>query len=90
MQATTFKKRTLVTFEVDESSEELVVSVLRVFYVGQRLGGLVACFGSTVLLGGPMWQLCGRTSSRDQRRSTTPNAFAQVSRTMSSFATNSR
>jgi len=43
MRTTTFKKRTLVAYEVDESSDEVVVNVLGVFHGGQdweaALGG---------------------------------------------------
>lgn len=35
MRTTTFKKRTLVAYEVDESSGELVVNVVGVFHGGQ-------------------------------------------------------
>jgi plasmid stabilization system protein ParE len=35
MRTTTFKKRTLIAYEVDESSDELVVNVLGVFHGGQ-------------------------------------------------------
>lgn len=35
MRTTTFKKRTLVAYEVNESSGELVVNVLGVFHGGQ-------------------------------------------------------
>ena len=35
MGTTTFKKRTLVAYEVDESSGELVVNILGVFHGGQ-------------------------------------------------------
>jgi len=35
MRTTTFKKRTLVAYEVDESSDEVVVNVLGVFHGGQ-------------------------------------------------------
>lgn len=36
MRTTTYKKRTLVAYEVDESSGELVVNVLGVFHGGQN------------------------------------------------------
>ena len=35
MRTTTFKKRTLIAYEVDESSGEVVVNVLGVFHGGQ-------------------------------------------------------
>jgi toxin ParE1/3/4 len=35
MRTTTFKKRTLIAYEVDESSAELVVNILGVFHGGQ-------------------------------------------------------
>lgn len=35
MRTSTFKKRTLVAYEVDESSGELVVNILGVFHGGQ-------------------------------------------------------
>jgi toxin ParE1/3/4 len=35
MRTTTFRKRTLVAYEVDESFDELVVSILGVFHGGQ-------------------------------------------------------
>lgn len=35
MRTTTYKKRTLVAYEVDESSAEVVVNVLGVFHGGQ-------------------------------------------------------
>ena len=35
MRTSTFKKRTLVAFEVDDSSGELVVNILGVFHGGQ-------------------------------------------------------
>jgi len=35
MRTSTFKKKTLVTYEVDESSGELVVNILGVFHGGQ-------------------------------------------------------
>lgn len=35
MRTTTFKERTLVAYEVDESSGELVVNILGVFHGGQ-------------------------------------------------------
>ena len=35
MRTTTFRKRTLVAYEVAESSDELVVSILGVFHGGQ-------------------------------------------------------
>ena len=35
MRTTTFKKKTLVAYEVDESSDELVVNVFGVFHGGQ-------------------------------------------------------
>jgi toxin ParE1/3/4 len=35
MRTTTFKNRTLIAYEVDESSGELVVNVLGVFHGGQ-------------------------------------------------------
>lgn len=35
MRTTTFKKRTVIAYEVDESSGELVVNVLGVFHGGQ-------------------------------------------------------
>lgn len=35
IRATTFRKRTLVAYEVDESSGELVVNILGVFHGGQ-------------------------------------------------------
>jgi plasmid stabilization system protein ParE len=35
IRTTTFKKRTLIAYEVDESSGELVVNVLGVFHGGQ-------------------------------------------------------
>jgi len=35
MRTTTFKKRTLIAYEVDESSGDLVVNVLGVFHGGQ-------------------------------------------------------
>lgn len=35
MRTTTFKKRTLIAYELDESSGELVVNVLGVFHGGQ-------------------------------------------------------
>lgn len=36
MRTTTYKKRTLVAYEVDESSSEVVVNVLGVFHGGQN------------------------------------------------------
>jgi toxin ParE1/3/4 len=36
MRTTTFKKRTLIAYEVDESSGELVVNVVGVFHGGQN------------------------------------------------------
>lgn len=36
MRTTTYKKRTLVAYEVDESSGEIVVSVVGVFHGGQN------------------------------------------------------
>ena len=36
MRTTTFKKRTLIAYEVDESGDELVVNVLGVFHAGQN------------------------------------------------------
>lgn len=36
MRTTTFKKRTLVAYEVDESSGEIVVNVVGVFHGGQN------------------------------------------------------
>lgn len=36
MRTTTFKKRTLIAYEVDESSDELVVNVVGVFHGGQN------------------------------------------------------
>lgn len=43
MRTTTFKKRTLVAYQVDESSGQLVVSILGIFHGGQdweaALGG---------------------------------------------------
>jgi plasmid stabilization system protein ParE len=36
MRTTTYKKRTLVVYEVDESSGELVVNILGVFHGGQN------------------------------------------------------
>jgi plasmid stabilization system protein ParE len=35
MRTSTFKKKTLVAYEVDESSGELVVNILGVFHGGQ-------------------------------------------------------
>lgn len=35
MRTITFKKRTLIAYEVDESSDELVVNILGVFHGGQ-------------------------------------------------------
>jgi len=35
MRTTTFRKRTLVAYEVDESSGELVINILGVFHGGQ-------------------------------------------------------
>ncbi len=35
MRTTTYRKRTLVAYEVDESSDELVVNILGVFHGGQ-------------------------------------------------------
>lgn len=35
MRTATFKKRTLIAYEVDESSGELVVNILGVFHGGQ-------------------------------------------------------
>lgn len=35
MRTTSFKKRTLVAYEVDESAAELVVNILGVFHGGQ-------------------------------------------------------
>src|SRR3954449_4744433 len=35
MRTTTFKKRTLIAYEVDESSGDLVVNILGVFHGGQ-------------------------------------------------------
>jgi plasmid stabilization system protein ParE len=35
MRTTTFRKRTLVAYDVDESSDEVVVNVLGVFHGGQ-------------------------------------------------------
>lgn len=35
MRTTTFKKRTLVAYEIDESSNDVVVNVLGVFHGGQ-------------------------------------------------------
>jgi plasmid stabilization system protein ParE len=35
IRTTTFKKRTLIAYEVDESSAELVVNILGVFHGGQ-------------------------------------------------------
>jgi hypothetical protein len=35
MRTTTYKKRTLVAYEVDESSGDLVINVLAVFHGGQ-------------------------------------------------------
>lgn len=35
MRTTTYKKRTLVAYEVDDASGELVVNVLGVFHGGQ-------------------------------------------------------
>ena len=35
MKTTTFKKRTLIAYKVDEASDELVVNVLGVFHGGQ-------------------------------------------------------
>jgi plasmid stabilization system protein ParE len=35
MRTTTFRKRTLIAYEVDESSAELVVNILGVFHGGQ-------------------------------------------------------
>ena len=35
VRTTTFKKRTLIAYEVDESSGELVVNILGVFHGGQ-------------------------------------------------------
>jgi plasmid stabilization system protein ParE len=42
MRTTTFKKRTLVAYEVDESSGELVVNVVGVFHAGQK-GEVALC-----------------------------------------------
>lgn len=42
MRVTTYKKRTIVAYEVDESSGELVVNILGVFHGGQNW---VAAFG---------------------------------------------
>jgi plasmid stabilization system protein ParE len=36
MRTTSFKKRTLVAYEVDESSGELVINILGVFHGGQN------------------------------------------------------
>lgn len=36
MRTTTFKKRTLIAYEVDHASDELVVNVLGVFHGGQN------------------------------------------------------
>lgn len=36
MRTTTYKKRTLIAYEVDESSDELVVNILGVFHGGQN------------------------------------------------------
>jgi toxin ParE1/3/4 len=41
MRTTTFKKRTLIAYVVDESSGELVVNVLGVFHGGQDWEGAV-------------------------------------------------
>lgn len=38
MRTTTFGKRTLAAYEVDESSGEVVVNILGVFYGGQDWG----------------------------------------------------
>ena len=35
MRTTTYRKRALVAYEVDESSEEVVVNILGAFYGGQ-------------------------------------------------------
>ncbi len=35
MRTTTFRKRTLVAYDVDESSDEVAVNVLGVFHGGQ-------------------------------------------------------
>ncbi len=35
MRTTRYKKRTLIAYEVDESSDELVVNILGVFHGGQ-------------------------------------------------------
>jgi toxin ParE1/3/4 len=36
MRTTTYKKRTLIAYEVDESSDELVINILGVFHGGQN------------------------------------------------------
>jgi toxin ParE1/3/4 len=36
MRTTTYKRRTLVAYEIDESSEELVVNILGIFTSGQN------------------------------------------------------
>ena len=38
MRTTTFRKRTLIAYVVDESSDELVVNILGVFHGGQDWG----------------------------------------------------
>lgn len=39
MRTSTFKKKTVVAYEVDESSAEFVVTILGVFHGGQDWGG---------------------------------------------------
>lgn len=97
MRTTTYKKRTLVAYEVDESSGELVVNVLGVFHGWPGLGGRAQRRPGRPGVG-PMtrpcvanaWQMRGRRFVGGRRRSTIVKASAQVSPTMPTMTVNSR
>ena len=89
MRTTTYKKRTLVAYEVDESSGELVVNVLGVFHGWPGLGGRAQRRPGRSGVG-PMtrpcvanaWQMRGRRIDGDHSWPTLFNAFPQVRATM--------
>ena len=92
MRTSTFKKRTLVAYEVDESSGELVVNILGVFHGGQDWEAALGQDQSDPEAGRDVF-VRGKCVAGGPRRppaTNALNAFAQVSRTLPTMTTNGR
>lgn len=93
MRTSTLKKRTLVAYQVDESSCETVINILGVFQGGQDWeAALSEDQGDPEAGRWPIraWQMRGRRINGDRSRPTVFNAFPQVRPTMPTLATNGR